>query len=377
MPALLTLALVLAASCSPARVPVRQDAAPEGGPTVRRLGPTRGLEGLFPIDWVDASFLRRRNLPAVAPHVARLLPHVAKLVRHEGERTRPEDELLAERDAFCALPHRRRFNERRCAAYDERRCAAGECTYTHYGNCSGLLVPGCALVTAAHCVAGLGDDDLARWSVLLLRRERERWSVETRGLSGPPKPAKRTWDQAWTVPQPDPTDHLDAALVPIAGRCPDAGPRPHAVPATGAPLFILGFPRSGPRPQLAVAAAGYEPVFGEPAASFGRVVDDNPADAPLCSTTGRQDHWQPHAPCEAGTGADESGEPTPTGHITSSPFVSNADTINGLSGAPVFDAEGRWVGVNVTVTGADPREGYSPAMRAIHVKAEAVWAALR
>lgn len=46
--------------------------------------------------------------------------------------------------------------------------------------------------------------------------------------------------------------------------------------------------------------------------------------------------------------------------------------MNGYSGAPVFDAEGRWVGVNSTVYGADPRQGYAPEMRPVHVKASAL-----
>jgi hypothetical protein len=75
-------------------------------------------------------------------------------------------------------------------------------------------------------------------------------------------------------------------------------------------------------------------------------------------------------------GTGEDGSPAAIGPITEGAFLSNTDTINGYSGAPLFDAAGRWIGINVTVYGADPREGYSDAMRAVHLKSEAVIDAL-
>jgi hypothetical protein len=88
------------------------------------------------------------------------------------------------------------------------------------------------------------------------------------------------------------------------------------------------------------------------------MADTNPADAPLCNVDGEQEHWALRSPCPAGP-VGEGDQQTWTGPISNSPFLASYDSCNGYSGAPVFDAAGRWVGVNFTLASdTDPQEAF-------------------
>ncbi len=52
-------------------------------------------------------------------------------------------------------------------------------------------------------------------------------------------------------------------------------------------------------------------------------------------------------------------EQTWTGPISGSPFLATYDSCNGYSGGPVFDASGRWVGVNFTLASdTNPQDAF-------------------
>jgi len=275
-----------------------------------------------------------------------------------GEQTLPEAELLAEEQAICALPHRRAFNERKCEAFARAACDGTSCRFEGYGNCSGLLLQRGVFVTAAHCTDALmsSPETLAASRVVFFERQPGGWH-QTEHALGSITPLKHV-GEAWL------TTADGRADVAVVGFSDPGEPLPPievgAVPEVGEPIWMLGFPRARDRSPEAMAAAGYGVVHGEPSVSIGRVLDPNRDGAPLCSPTGRQDDWAPRSPCPRGIGHGEDGEPTPTGPVTAAPFLSNVDTMNGYSGAPVFDAEGRWIGINSTVYGADPRSAYLP-----------------
>ncbi len=344
----------------------------------KRMSWAGGLEGFYPVEALTAALVRRRALPPAAKEAQRLMARVGKLVLARGERNRPEAELVAEHRAYCDKPHERAFNAAKCRALEERRCQGKSCSYQDYANCSGLLLEPGALLTAGHCTAQLASSEALRAAsrIVFYAKTSAGWRA-TEHVPTEVLPLKQTWDQDWVVPRPGKRDHMDVALVRFKAK---GAPLPRmaaaATPAKGAGLFVLGFPRSESRPQASMDALGYDHIRGEPAASFGRTVEPNAAGAPLCSITGRQDDWRIAKSCPSGQGRDEKGNATPLGLITSGPFLSNADTINGYSGAPVFDASGSWIGIQVTVVGADPRKGYSRAARAVHLKSIAVLDAL-
>jgi D-aminopeptidase len=326
-----------------------------------------GLEGFFPIEAVDEAFLQGRGLPLDAAVVGERAARVGKLLVFHGHGMGTEAELAAQEAAYCALPHQRAFNEAKCGGLEQRVCTDGTCLYEDWGNCSGLLLQRGVFVTAAHCTDGLmRAPELLPWSkIVRFEHDGGGWTAIEHEL-GPISPLK-AFMPGWLTSR---EGQVDVAVVRFEDEGEPLPPlEPAPVPGPGAVVWMAGFPRSTDRDEQASTPLGYGHVHGEPSLSFGRIRDDNPDDAPLCSTTGRQDDWTPQAPCPRATGVGDDGSEVPVGPITASPFLSSIDTINGYSGAPVFDAEGRWIGINSTVYGADPREGYVPAMQPVHIKA--------
>ncbi len=339
--------------------------ASSGGPA---LPVGAGLEGFFHLEVLDTAFLEARGVPVEADIPRALGARVGKLVLSRGEAVLTEAEFVREQERICGLPHRQVFNQRKCEALDDAICNGTTCRYQDYGNCSGLFYQRGVFVTAAHCMDGLtgSPDRLDRTRIVRFQRGPLGWTRHDHPILSI-VPLKH-FGEAWLSTEEGQVDvavvHFDdpGEVLPELSIAP--------VPGPGEPIWMIGYPRSRVRGEEAMAMAGYGNVHGELTASFGRVVDANRLDATLCSTTGRQDDWELVAPCPRGVGTDEDGEPTPTGPITGSPFLSSVDTMNGYSGAPVFDSLGRWIGVNSTVYGADPRPAYLPEMRTVHIQTE-------
>jgi tetratricopeptide (TPR) repeat protein len=335
------------------------------GPALSAEG---GLEGFFPLEALDAAFLEARDLPVDAGVLAARAGRVGKLIVFHGDRMGSEDDLAIEEQAYCGLPHQRAFNEAKCDGLEQRVCTDGSCFYPSYGNCSGLFLERGIFVTAAHCTDGMmrAPELLPYARILRWQHGARGWVAQEHEL-GPISPLKM-FMEGWLSSR---EGQVDVAVV----RFDDPGePLPAIevgpVPPEGEVVWMAGYPRSTARGWEPMGLAGYDHVYGEPSASFGRVRDANVEGAPLCSTTGRQDDWAIAAECPGGVGVSEDGvTEIPVGVLTAAPFISTIDSINGYSGAPVFDAEGRWVGINSTVYGADPREGYVPKLRVVHIKA--------
>ena len=327
-----------------------------------------GLEGFFPLEALDADFLAGRGLSVQADVLAARAARVGKLVVFGGQLMASEEELAEQEEAYCSLPHARAFNTRKCDGLEARICTDGSCLYEHYGNCSGLFVQRGVFVTAAHCT-----DGMMRAPELLPYARIVRWQHGAGGWTGrefelgPISPLKM-FMEGWLTSR---EGQVDAAVIRFEEEGEPLEPiEVGPVPAEGEGVWMAGYPRSTMRGWQPMLAAGYDHVHGEPSASFGRVRDANGGNAPLCSTTGRQDDWALVTDCARGMGVGEDGvTEIPVGPITYAPWLSTIDTVNGYSGAPVFDAQGRWVGINCTVYGADPREGYVDAMRPVHIKA--------
>ncbi len=336
-----------------------------------------GLEGFYPWEQLSAEFLDGRGIPLPIETLQARFERVGKLELSVGEATLTPEELLAERQAFCGTPRARAFNPARCEAYEDARCDEQGCFHPAYRNCSGLFAAPGLFVTAAHCTMGWDEDPdlMAAARLLRPRLAASGWTIESHAIQSA-LPLKRSWEDAWVIHEPDALDRMDAAALRYASSDDFPAIEPAAVPDIGEPLWILGFPRNRTRPVEAMDEAGYDLVFGEPSASFGRVREPNRELAPLCSTTGDQDDWRPQSPCPSEIRLDPQGEEAQLGLISEAPFLADMDTTNGYSGAPIFDAEGRWVGVMVTIYGADPREAFVPQMRPVAIQAEAVMQAL-
>ncbi len=313
-----------------------------------------GWEGFFEWSRVEQPWLEERRLPFDALPIRLASARVGKLVIAGGAREAPEDELEDMRNAACLFDANRAWNEDRCRGLEERVCEDGTCRYEHFGNCSGLLAGDGWFITAAHCTAGLeADVSLAQASAILVPGADGRPAKRLELLSI--KAGKHDWDHHWVAL--DDADPVDVAAVRVDDGA--LAPFPRApLPAVGEPLFILGYPRVHGRTLDVLEAEDYRLVAGTPTVSFGRLADDNPSDAPLCNPDGNQEHWALISTCPRGT-VGEGDEQSWTGPISNSPFLATYDSCNGYSGAPVFDAAGRWVGVNYTLASdTNPQDAF-------------------
>jgi hypothetical protein len=363
VPILLALALALTgATPEPPEAVTGATPEPDGGYPIRSA--VDGWEGFFPPSAVDDLWLESNGLPFDGTIVAGVLDRVGKLVMDDGEQQAPAADLALMEQRYCTDPAIRAWNEDRCKALEARECEADRCTYRHYGNCSGLVYDGTTFLTAAHCVDGILEDQNRRLTSTILLPT-ETGSPPRRVPVGAIRVGKTDFDHHWVaLDDEDPVDvasitsHIDPDLViyPIA-----------PLPDLGAPLFIAGYPRVEGRDPAAATAAGYALNFGTPTLSFGRLADPNPDDLPLCNVDGNQEHWALATPCPSGEVTLDDFL-TYTGVITHSPILTTYDSCNGYSGAPVFDAHGRLVAINVTlVSDTNPQDRFVPHARMVAI----------
>lgn len=337
---------ILALGCATAAAPAPKD---------RGVG---GWEGFFEVDRLDDSTLSDIEIPVPRATLDALGPRVVRLILAAGPQEATEEALALAFEQYCATPADRAWNEDRCKGYEAKACAGGLCTYPHFGSCSGFMMGGELAMTAAHCVADLGEDLRAASSVLV------------RGSNGEPtrhrlevvRAGKTDFSHHWVTAEPD---AMDVAVLRISGERFSAV-QPVRLPQRAAVVFVLGYPRVEGRQS----PKGYRKVPGRLAASFGRLDDANEAERPFCSTDGQQEGWSHATPCPRVAPPDE--QKMWRGPIAHHTFTTTMDTINGYSGAPVFNAQGDWIGVNSTVSGGvNPQQGYHPALRAVVTRATA------
>jgi hypothetical protein len=317
----------------------------------------KGWEGFFAPTSVTDQMLRGHHIPLRAEAVQGPLTRVAKLVIASDAREAGASELEQMAERYCNPPDVRAWNTERCKALDARDCDGSNCRYEHWGNCSGLLAGGGLFFTAAHCVHSLIENpSLAAKSVVVVAGADGK---PARRLSlGEIRTGKKDFAHDWVAL--DDADPVDVAAIVVD----DGGlaPFPRApLPAEGEMVFIAGYPRVNGRDPSAMRAAGYDAIHGSPGVSFGRVDDRNETDLPLCNVDGDQEHWALQSDCPGGPAGDSY-----RGVILRSPFLTTFDSINGYSGGPVFDGEGRWVGINATlISKTNPQERYDPKARMV------------
>ena len=325
-----------------------------------------GWEGFFSWAETNAAWLADRALPFDARAIRQASPRVAKLVIASGTQQASEEGLGKLHAQYCGDPVARAWNEDRCGGLEALDCQDGQCSYQHFGNCSGLLAGSGWFVTAAHCTSGLETDpDLASASAILVPGAD---GLPAQRLSlGEMVSGKKDWSHHWVAL--DDRDPVDVAAV----RIEDGGLEPFArasLPAKGDLLFVLGYPRVEGRAPAAVQAAGYTLVPGTPSVSFGRLADPNLAGAPLCNVDGNQETWALRSPCPAGE-VGEGDEQTWKGPIAYGAFLTTYDSCNGYSGGPVFDVQGRWVGINYTLASdTNPQDAFVDHARMVATPVE-------
>ncbi len=360
------LCLLLLSACNVPSSPDPPAATPEPSPPPPPS--VDGWEGFFPPADIDQTWLDTRGLPFQAAPLRAVLPRVAKLVIADGPRHASAQDLQRMQEQYCVDLAARAWNQARCDALEQRKCREQSCAYEHFGNCSGLLAGGGWFITAAHCTAGLVENLARRGKSAILLPGPDGLPASSLAL-GEITPGKSDWEHHWVAL--DDHDPVDAAAVSVE----DGGLEPMAravLPELGAPLFLVGYPRVEGRSDAARQAAGYEAVPGTPSASFGRLADANREDKPLCNVDGMQEHWALQAPCPSGE-VGEGAERTWKGVILNSPFLTTYDSVNGYSGAPVFDQAGRWVGVNTTlISDTNPQDAFLRRTRMVAIPVQRV-----
>jgi hypothetical protein len=333
---------------------------------VRNATEVTGLEGFFAFDQLTDAWLDEHQVAVDRAVLERVRARTVKLVLDSGEQRIPEPMANKWEALACGEETAAAWNADRCQGLKARKCEAGVCTLHLFGNCSGLLLGEGRLLTAAHCVADLKGD--------AQRRSRSSVLVQTSDATPQKKPLgevlallKQDFAHHWVAV--DETSPVDVAVVAVD----DGGLPPFpvaAVPDVGGRLFIHGYPRVEGRSDEALAAHGYTRRAGEPSFSFGRVAHAGAEELVFCNPDGDQEHWRLAEDCPVGD-ASVGGERTWRGPITELAILGTYDALNGYSGAPVFDAQGRLVAINSTIMSPfNPQEQYGTEMFTVAIAAE-------
>jgi len=360
----LPVVLLLLAACH-TQLPL--ESAPASQPVPEPV--PMGWEGFFQPPVITQAWLDGQRIPLRTETLQAVAPRVVRLILDNGPQQASAEDLEGMQALYCETPEALAWNQARCQALTERSCDdEGDCSYHHFGSCSGFLLGDGVLLTAAHCLdAAVHDPTLAETTVAL--------------PSGPDSLpgaamaitdvhlAKTDFAHHWVaIDDEHPVDFAWA-------RVDDGGLEIHPIaplPAEGQAVFITGHPRVEGRSPEDLATAGYALNPGLLTTSFGRLSDDNATDLPLCNPDGWQEHWQLQSPCPGGEVQVE-GMDTWRGVITHSPALFTYDSINGYSGAPVFDDQGRLIAINVTLIGkTNPQEAYDPETRMVAIPVERV-----
>ena len=322
-------------------------------------------EGFYPFEFLSNEWMEERGIAIDADAVRRVGFRTAKLIIDDGEKKATRADLATMESRYCQDDQVRTWNEDRCDALAAQKCEGDTCTYRHFGNCSGLILGQGVLLTAAHCVDGMVDHPERRKTSAVLMPGP--FGTPDRLSVGEITVGKQDFDHHWVALGEE--DPVDVATIAIQDHGAPAFEIAPGLPRSGEPVFIVGFPRVERRPAGDRKRSGYELNFGTPAASFGTLVDANKKDLPLCNVNGKQEQWALTEPCPEGEVLVD-GERTWKGVLTRSVALADFDSCNGYSGAPVLDAQGRLIGVNVTlISKIDPQERFDPETRQVFVPA--------
>jgi len=299
-------------------------------------------EGFF-ADLTGYKALADSGIPASV--VANAFPNVGAYVL-EYTPTLTKSKVAERRALLCTEPSARAWNAEDCATLEQVHCTTDDaCEVKLHGYCTGVFAEG-VFITARHCARTKQEAPL-----------RARF-IDAHGL--PHDIALRA--TAFTEHQlPYDIALFEAASAPAPGV-----PIRRDEPGVDEIVFGIGFPGLAARDTFQLA---YGPPRGTPAMVFGRVIDPNKDNRSICNFANQTDDWKRgwkwSKTCngEADTSKEEREE--------RGPLLADADMINGMSGSPLFDREGRLVGIGSNTLVFDALN-YDATKPAVYVKAKRI-----
>jgi hypothetical protein len=249
------------------------------------------------------------------------------------------------------------WNQEICKQLKSPECLNG-CHVEFDSGCSGVTIVGGYFVTAGHCRHDREENGAVIWAKFLNERG-ELIRVEM----------QETAVTKHTLP-------YDLAVYRIVdSQFHQLGvPLRLDDPGDHEPVFAIGFPYLQGRKNY---NGNYLFTYGSMRITFGEVTNANRARGSYCRFSNDvgaapPEGWTIEQNC---TGVDYS-KFSYEAREERNPLLTDTDMIYGMSGSPLFDAQGKLLGIGTTILNSNPGD-YDPAKNAVYVKSTSLAELLR